>query len=50
MSLNPADPSDAEVIRKLRDGVGDFFAERMLYDSVWARGVLGEPSSDDMII
>jgi len=48
--LNTADPSDAEVIRKLRDSVGDFFAERMLYDSVWARGVLGEQSSDDMVI
>jgi transcription initiation factor TFIID subunit 6 len=48
--LNPADSSDAEVIRKLRESVGDFFAERMLYDSGWARGVLGEPSSDDMLI
>jgi len=48
--LNPADGSDAEVIRRLRESVGDFFAERMLYDSVWARGVLGEPSDDDMLI
>jgi transcription initiation factor TFIID subunit 6 len=46
--LNLADSGDAEVFRKLRESVGDFFAERMLYDSVWARGVLGEPSSDDI--
>jgi len=48
--LNLADGSDAEVIGKLRESVGDFFAERMIYDSVWARGVLGDPSSDDMLI
>jgi len=49
-ALNHADGSDAEVIGKLRESVGDFFAERMVYDSVWARGVLGDPSSDDMLI
>jgi len=48
--LDPGNGSDAEVIRKLRENLGDFFAERMVYDSAWARGVLGEPSSDDMLI
>jgi transcription initiation factor TFIID subunit 6 len=48
--LNPADSSDAEVVRKLRESVGDFFAERMIYDSTWARGVLSEPSPDDILI
>lgn len=46
--LNPADSNDADVVRKLRESVGDFFAERMVYDSAWAKGVLGEPSSDDV--
>ena len=43
------DSSDAEVIRRLRESVGGFFAERMVHDSAWVREVLGEPSSDDVL-
>ena len=43
------DSSDAEVIRRLRESVGGFFAERMVHDSAWAGEVLGGPSSDDVL-
>ncbi|GJE91707.1 TAF-domain-containing protein [Phanerochaete sordida] len=38
--LNPADDADAAVVQRLRDTVGDFFADRLTGDRQWALGVL----------
>lgn len=40
--LDLEDPDDAQVAERLRDVLGDFFAERLVSDAVWARGVLVE--------
>jgi transcription initiation factor TFIID subunit 6 len=40
--LDPANPDDAQVAERLRDILGDFFAERLVGDAAWARGVLAE--------
>ncbi|THH17570.1 hypothetical protein EUX98_g9102 [Antrodiella citrinella] len=38
--LNPNDESDAAVVDRLRRILGDFFAERLVGDGAWARGIL----------
>ncbi|KAI0265307.1 TATA box binding protein associated factor-domain-containing protein [Gloeopeniophorella convolvens] len=40
--LDPMSTDDAQVVERLRDTLGDFFAERLVSDAVWARGVLAE--------
>lgn len=40
--LDLENPDDARVAERLRDVLGDFFAERLVSDAVWARGVLVE--------
>lgn len=40
--LNPGDPNDARIAGRLREILGDFFAERLMGDAAWARGVLAE--------
>jgi transcription initiation factor TFIID subunit 6 len=41
VSLDNGNEYDATVIAQLRGTLGDFFAEKLVGDSVWARGVLG---------
>jgi len=40
--LNLGDADDARIAERLRDSLGDFFAERLMGDAAWARGVLAE--------
>jgi transcription initiation factor TFIID subunit 6 len=40
--LNLGDPDDARIAERLRETLGDFFAERLMGDAAWARGVLAE--------
>ena len=40
--LDPDNPDDAQVAERLREVLGDFFAERLVGDASWARGVLAE--------
>ncbi|EMD40151.1 hypothetical protein CERSUDRAFT_112363 [Gelatoporia subvermispora B] len=40
MPLNPANEEDARAVAQLRDQLGDFFAQRLMDDAAWARGVL----------
>jgi len=40
--LDLGDPDDAQTAERLREILGDFFAERLVGDAAWARGVLAE--------
>ncbi|KAH8990945.1 TATA box binding protein associated factor-domain-containing protein [Lactarius hatsudake] len=40
--LVPGNPDDAQTAERLREVLGDFFAERLMSDASWARGVLAE--------
>jgi transcription initiation factor TFIID subunit 6 len=40
-SLDPSNPTDREVAERLRELLGDFFAEKVFGDSNWARAILG---------
>ncbi|KAK7040849.1 histone H4-like TAF Taf6, SAGA complex subunit [Paramarasmius palmivorus] len=40
-SLDPSNPADREVAERLRELLGDFFAEKVFGDSNWARAILG---------
>lgn len=40
--LDLEDSDDAQVVERLREILGDFFAERLVGDAAWARGVLAE--------
>ncbi|KAH9034361.1 transcription initiation factor TFIID complex 60 kDa subunit [Lactarius deliciosus] len=40
--LVPGNPDDAQTAERLREALGDFFAERLMSDASWARGVLAE--------
>ncbi|KAJ7578180.1 transcription initiation factor TFIID complex 60 kDa subunit [Mycena floridula] len=42
-NLDESNPADAEVLVRLRDVLGDFFADRLTGDAAWARAVLGIP-------
>ncbi|KAF8998570.1 TATA box binding protein associated factor-domain-containing protein [Cyathus striatus] len=44
-SLDSENEADAEVANRLRDVLGDFFANRVAVDATWAREVLGISSS-----
>ncbi|KAL0573323.1 histone H4-like TAF Taf6, SAGA complex subunit [Marasmius crinis-equi] len=39
--LEPHNPADKEIIDKLRELVGDYFAEKVIDDSNWARAIVG---------
>ncbi|KDQ62792.1 hypothetical protein JAAARDRAFT_30697 [Jaapia argillacea MUCL 33604] len=41
VSLDPDNDADEPVVTQLHEVLGDFFAERLVGDGVWARGVLG---------
>ncbi|KAI0769094.1 transcription initiation factor TFIID complex subunit [Trametes elegans] len=43
--LNPDSGADASIVEELRTCVGDFFAERIIGDSAWARGILSDDAS-----
>ncbi|OCH87967.1 TAF-domain-containing protein [Obba rivulosa] len=43
--LNSADEEDVRLIAQLREQLGDFFAQRLMGDAVWARGVLAGSES-----
>ena len=43
--LNPSVEADKVVLDKLRAKLGGFFAERVVGDSVWARGILSDDVS-----
>ena len=38
--LNPNEFGDSDIMRRLRETLGDFFAEMLYGDAQWARGVL----------
>ena len=38
--LDLGNPDDAQIADRLRETLGDFFAERLVSDAAWARGVL----------
>jgi transcription initiation factor TFIID subunit 6 len=40
--LDLGHPDDAQIADRLREILGDFFAERLVGDAAWARGVLAE--------
>jgi hypothetical protein len=40
--LDLGDPDDLRIAERLRETLGDFFAERLMDDAAWARGVLAE--------
>ncbi|KAI8978714.1 transcription initiation factor TFIID complex subunit [Trametes punicea] len=44
--LNPDSSADASVIEELRTVLGSFFAERVIGDSAWARGILSDDSPE----
>ncbi|KAI0657252.1 transcription initiation factor TFIID complex subunit [Cubamyces menziesii] len=44
--LNPDSGADASVIEELRAKLGNFFAERLIGDSAWARGILSDDAPD----
>lgn len=39
-----SNPEDLEVVNKLREALGDFFAEKLIGDAAWAKAVLGVSS------
>ncbi|RDX53506.1 TAF-domain-containing protein [Lentinus brumalis] len=43
--LDPNSGADSAVIEKLRTQLGDFFAERVIGDSAWARGILSDDAT-----
>ncbi|KAI0715634.1 TAF-domain-containing protein [Cerioporus squamosus] len=43
--LDPNSGADSVVVEKLRTQLGDFFAERVIGDSVWARGILSDDAA-----
>ncbi|PCH39838.1 TAF-domain-containing protein [Wolfiporia cocos MD-104 SS10] len=42
--LDEADEQDAAVVRQLKEVLGDFFAEKLMADSAWARAILAGES------
>ncbi|KAN0139431.1 TATA box binding protein associated factor (TAF) domain containing protein [Lactarius tabidus] len=40
--LDPGNPDDVQIAERLRELLGEFFAERLVTDASWARGVLAE--------
>lgn len=40
--LDLGDPDDLRIAERLREILGDFFAERLMGDAAWARAVLAE--------
>ncbi|KAN0114356.1 TATA box binding protein associated factor (TAF) domain containing protein [Russula decolorans] len=40
--LDLGEPDDSRIAERLREILGDFFAERLMGDAAWARGVLAE--------
>ncbi|KAH9891823.1 transcription initiation factor TFIID complex subunit [Cubamyces lactineus] len=44
--LNPDSGADASIIEELRAKLGNFFAERLIGDSAWARGILSDDAPD----
>lgn len=42
MPLNADSGADASVIEDLRSHLGAFFAERVIGDAAWARGILSD--------
>lgn len=40
-SLDPARDADAEVLAKLHEVLGGFFASKVAVDGAWAREILG---------
>ena len=40
--LDLGEPDDSRIAERLREILGDFFAERLMDDAAWARGVLAE--------
>ncbi|TFK52343.1 TAF-domain-containing protein [Heliocybe sulcata] len=45
-SSEPVPLTDEEVPSRLREVVGDFFAEKLQGDAAWARGVVGLPAAE----
>lgn len=45
-ALDRTNPSDAAVVGKLTDLVGDYFASAIANDAAWAREVVGMGPSD----
>ncbi|TBU59054.1 TAF-domain-containing protein [Dichomitus squalens] len=43
--LDPNSSADSELIEKLHATLGDFFAERVVSDAEWARGILSDEAS-----
>lgn len=44
-ALDPSKPTDAIVIAKLNDVLGNFFSSTVAQDAAWAREILGMSSS-----
>ncbi|ESK91391.1 transcription initiation factor tfiid complex 60 kda subunit [Moniliophthora roreri MCA 2997] len=44
-SLDPSNPADREIAERLRELLGDYFAEKVFGDSNWARAILGMEDS-----
>lgn len=43
--LDPNSDADRALIEKLHATLGDFFAERVIGDGAWARGILADDAS-----
>ena len=46
--LNPNSGADSAIIEKLHTQLGDFFAERVVGDSAWARGILSDDAASTL--
>ncbi|KAE9402164.1 hypothetical protein BT96DRAFT_937324 [Gymnopus androsaceus JB14] len=48
-SLNVANEADNQISSRLQDVLGDFFAEKVMVDAVWARAIVGEDSNQSPV-
>ena len=39
-NLDPNQPEDQELITQLRSTLGDYFAQRLMGDKAWSKGIL----------
>ncbi|KAJ3740160.1 transcription initiation factor TFIID complex 60 kDa subunit [Lentinula detonsa] len=49
-ALNLANDADLHISTRLRDVLGEFFAQKVEGDAAWARAILGENNNDDLVM
>lgn len=49
-SLNIANDADYQLSSRLQDILGEFFAQKVMGDALWARSILGDNIDDSMVV